>query len=408
MAGASTTMTVVSNILKEVYEDKLRDQLQSEVLTLQRIEKSTEGVTSEVGGKYVVFPIRTRRNHGIGARNENEALPNPKSQKYASARVQLAYLYGAASITGQTMELADKNFQAFASALQQELDGLRQTLAKDMNRQVYGTSTGVLGTVTADGANTVTVALTDMQYLELGMQIDVYDVTGVTPKFVNREITAINTATGVITYDGADGTAVATDIIVRAGSVNRETIGFKQIVNNSGTLYNIDSAVEPVWKSVVDSNAGAARALSEGLMIKMIDNIRTNGGRTTVIFTTLGVRRAYFNLLSQQRRFQSGGGAIDFAGGFKGLAFTTDWGDVPVMSDFDCQPQRMYFINEKELKLYQEADWKFMNRDGSNWQRIIDSSGTYDAYQCMMYSYRQLGTHRRNSHGLLSDVQEAS
>lgn len=408
MAGASTTMTVVSNILKEIYEDKLRDQLQSEVLTLQRIEKSTEGVTSEVGGKYVVFPIRTRRNHGIGARNENEALPNPKSQKYASARVSLAYLYGAASLTGQTMELAEKNPQAFASALQQELDGLRQTLSKDMNRQVYGTSTGVLATVTADGANTVTVATTDMQYLELGMQIDVYDVTGVTPKFTNREITAMNTATGVITYDGADGTAVATDIIVRAGSVNRETIGFKQIVNNTGTLYNIDSSVEPVWKSVVDSAAGVNRALSEGLMIKMIDNIRTNGGRTTVIFTTLGVRRAYFNLLSQQRRFQSGGGAIDFAGGFKGLAFTTDWGDVPVMSDFDCQPNRMYFINEKELKLYQEADWKFMNRDGSNWQRIIDSSGTYDAYQCMMYSYRQLGTHRRNSHGLLADIQEAS
>lgn len=408
MAGASTTMTVVSNILKEVYEDKLRDQLQSEVMTLQRIEKSTEGVTSEVGGKYVVFPIRTRRNHGIGARNENEALPNPKSQKYASARVQLANLYGAASLTGQTMELAEKNFQAFASALEQELSGLRQTLSKDMNRQVYGTSSGVLASVTADGANTVTVALTDLQYIELGMQIDVYDITGVTPKFVNREITAVNTGTGVLTYDGADGTAVATDIIVRAGSVNRETIGFKQIVNNSGTLYNVDPTVEPVWKSVVDDNSGADRALSEGLMIKMVDNIRTQGGRTTVIFTTLGVRRAYFNLLSQQRRFQSGGGAIDFAGGFKGLAFTTDWGDVPVMSDFDCQPKRMYFINEKELKLYQEGDWKFMDRDGSRWQRIIDAAGSYDAYQTMMYKYCQLGTHRRNSHGLLSFVQEAN
>ncbi len=411
MAGASTTMTVVSNILKEVYEDKIRDQIQSEVLTLQRIEKSTEGVTSEVGGKYVVFPIRTRRNHGIGARNENEALPNPKSQKYASARVQLAYLYGAASLTGQTMELAESNFQAFSSALDQELSGLQQTLSKDLNRQVYGTSSGVLASVTADGANTVTVALTDLQYLELGMQIDVYDVTGVTPKFVNREITAINTTTGVVTYDGADGTAIATDIIVRAGSVNRETIGFKQIVNNSGTLYNIDPAVEPVWKSVVANNpagAGTVRALSEGLMIKMIDDIRTNGGRTTVIFTTLGVRRSYFSLMSQQRRFQSGGGAIKFSGGFEGLAFTTDWGDVPVMADYDCQPSRMYFINEKELKIYQEADWKWMDRDGSRWQRIIDAAGSYDAYQCMMYSYRQLGTHRRNSHGLLADLQEAS
>lgn len=405
MAGASTTMTVVDNILKEIYEPQLRDQLQSETVTLKRIESTTDGVTNEVGGKYVVFPIRTRRNHGIGARNENEALPNPKSQKYASARVRLAYLYGAASLTGQTMELADKNVQAFVSALEAELKGLRENLSKDMNRQTYGTSLGAIATVTADGANTVTVALTDMQYLELGMQIDVYDTTGVTPKFTNREITAINTATGVVTYDGADGTAVATDVIVRAGSANRETIGFKQIVNNTGTLYNVDPTVEPVWKAVVNSNSGTPRALSEGLMIKMIDDIRTNGGKTSVVFTSLGVRRSYFNLLVQQRRYNN---TQKFEGGFNGLAFTTDWGDVPLISDFDCQPSRMYFINENELKLYQEGDWSFMNRDGSNWQRMMDAAGVYDAYQCMMFKYCQLGTHRRNSQGLLSDLIEAS
>lgn len=402
MAGGATTMTVVDNLLKEVYEDRLRDQLQSDLITLKRVQSTSEGVTNEVGGKYVVFPIRTRRNHGIGARLENDPLPDPKSQKYASARVKLAYLYGAASLTGQTMELADKNFQAFASALQQELEGLRQTLSKDMNRQIYGTSTGVLASVTADGANTVTVANT--QYLEVGMQIDIYDVTGVTPKVQNREITAINTTTGVVTYDGADGTAVATDIIVRANSVLKETIGFSQIVSTTGVLYNIDPAVEPVWKSTVNSNGGTARALSEGLMIKMIDDIRTQGGSTSVIFTTLGVRRAYFNLLTQQRRYTD---TKEFAGGFKGLAFATDNGDVPLISDYDCQPNRMYFINEKELKIYQEGDWSFMNRDGSNWQRIITSAGSFDAYQTMMFKYCQLGTHRRNSHGLISDVLEA-
>jgi len=404
MAGGSTTMTVVDNLLKEVYEPRLRDQLQSDLITLKRIEHSTEGITNEVGGKYVAFPIRTRRNHGIGARNENEPLPNPKSQKYAAARVRLAYLYGAASLTGQTMELADKNFQAFASALTQELEGLRQTLSKDMNRQIYGTSAGTLAAVTADGANTVTVDT--VQYLEVGMQIDIWDITLATPKVQNREITAINTATLVVTYDGADGTAVATDVMVRSASQGKETIGFRQIVNSTGTLYNIDPTVEPVWKATVSNNTGSPgtpRALSEGLMIKMVDDVRTLGGSTSVIFTSLGVRRAYFNLLVQQRRYTD---TKEFTGGFKGLAFTTDNGEIPVISDFDCQPNRMYFINEKELKLYQEGDWSFMNRDGSNWQRIIDAAGSYDAYQCMMFKYCQLGTHRRNSHGLLSDLIE--
>lgn len=403
MPGASTTLAVVDNILKEVYEGKIRDQLQSEVITTKRLEHTSEGITSDVGGKYVVFPIRVRRNHGIGARLENEALPAPKSQAFKSARVSLAYLYGSASLTGQTLELAESNEQAFASTLQTEMDGLAEVLGKDMNRQVYGTSRGVLATVTADGANTVTVDTA--QYLELGMVIDIWDTTLVTPKVQARNITAINLATNVVTYDGADGTSVATDVMTRNASQGKETIGLSQIVSAAGILYNIDPASEPLWKASVNSNGGVNRALSEGLMIKMVDDIRSAGGKTTVIFSNLGVRRSYFNLLVQQRRYSN---TTEFEGGFKGLKFTTDTGDIPMVADFDCQPNRQYFVNEKELKIYREADWKFMDRDGSKWQRMMDSNGTYDAYQCTMYSYRQLGTHRRNSHGLISDLVEAS
>jgi hypothetical protein len=135
-------------------------------------------------------------------------------------------------------------------------------------------------------------------------------------------------------------------------------------------------------------------------MIKMVDDIYTNGGNTTAIFTTLGVRRSYFNLLQQQRQFVN---TKDFEGGFKGLAFTTDNGEIPLISDVDCQPNRMYFVNEKELKIYREADWEFMDRDGSKWQRVIG----FDAYDATLYKYCQLGTHRRNTHGSIDDITES-
>jgi hypothetical protein len=89
------------------------------------------------------------------------------------------------------------------------------------------------------------------------------------------------------------------------------------------------------------------------------------------------------------------------------LHFTTDYGEVPIVADFDCQPGRLYFLNEKEIKLYQNADWSFMNRDGSNWQRLIDSAGEYDAYRARLYKYCQLGTHRRNTHGMITSIIEA-
>lgn len=392
------TLTTATNILKEIYEPKIQDQLQNELTTSKRLEQTSEGVTSEVGGKYVVFPIHVKRNHGIGARLEMEQLPTAQNQGYASARVSLAYLYGSVRLSGQTMELAKTNGQAFASVLDQEMDGLQTDVAKDMNRQVFGTSVGVLMTSTAAyAANTITT--TNTQYMEVGMVVDIYDSTGTTLKGNARNVTAV-TATTIVVDGAAIATGASGDIVVRQGSLNRETIGLSQIVSDTGILYNIDPTVETKWKSIVNANAGVNRALSESLMIRMVDDVRTQGGKTTLISTTLGVRRSYFNLLVQQRQYHN---TTEFEGGFKGLKFTTDNGDIPLISDLDCQPNRMYFLNEKTLKYYRESDWSFMDRDGSKWQRVIG----FDAYDATLYTYRQLGCHRRNSQGIVRDITES-
>ena len=230
---ATTTMTTVDNIPKEIYEEGgINDQLQSDVHALHRIEKSTEGVTHEVGGKYVRFPIRTKRNHGIGARNENEALPISRTQSYESAQVKLKYLYGSLELTGQTFELAEKNAQAFASALDQEVNGLKEGPAKDMNRQVFGTSAGKMSTATATG-NTTTFVTTAGQYLEVGMFVDIYTSADAS-RVADVEITGISEAAGTytVTFSPAAGAATAVgDYITRDNSRNKEIIGFQVIVS---------------------------------------------------------------------------------------------------------------------------------------------------------------------------------
>jgi hypothetical protein len=411
----TTTLTTAANILKEVYEPKVRDQLQSEVIAISRLEKTSEGVeTNSVGGKYVRFGVRVKRNHGIGSRNEMEALPSPKTQDYRDAQVRLSYGYGAIQLSGQSFELADSNVQAFAAVLEQEMDGIKEGLRKETNRQAYGTSQGVLA-VAASGTTTTFLvgAATGLQYLEIGMFVDVYDATStvVTPVLnnANVEITDITPSTLTVTL-GSTVTAVAVgDFLVRTGSHQKEPVGFEQIVaglaatatalgNGAGALYNITHGT---WTGNMDTTAGA---ISEGRMINMVDAIRTRGGKTTAIFTSLGVRRAYVNLLTQQRKFVN---TTEFKGGFTGIAFTTDAGEIPIVADFDCQAGRMYFMNEKEMKIYRAADWSWMNRDGNMWQRLIDSSGEYDAYRARLFSYWQIGTHRRNSHGLMTSIIEA-
>lgn len=391
------TLSTVSALLKEIYEKDVQDQLNNDTVGMKRIEKTSEGVTNEVGGRYVTFPIRTGRNSGIGARNENEALPTAGQQKTAAARVGLKYLYGSVQLTGQTISLADSNFQAFASALDEEMMGLKRDLAKDMNRQFYGSATGVMATEVSDTANTVTVDT--VQYFEIGMMIDLYAADLTTVQASNRQITAINTATKTITYNGADASATtaAGTVVVRTGNISREINGLGSIIKPTGVLFNIDPAVEPVWKAVSNNNAGTPRALTETLMIQTVDSVRTNGGQTTVGLTSLGVRRAYYNLLKTDRRFVN---TKEFDGGFSGLGFVTDNGEIPIVVDIDAPEGAIQFVNEKSIKLYQESDWSWMNRDGSNLQRVIG----FDAYQGTMYKYCEIGTHRRNTHAVLSDI----
>jgi hypothetical protein len=410
----TTTLTTAANILKEVYEPKVRDQLQSEVVTISRIEKTSEGVESNsVGGKYVRFGVRVQRNHGIGSRNEMEALPSPRTQDYRDAQLRLSYGYGAIQLSGQSFELAESNTQAFATVLDQEVEGIKEGLRKETNRQAYGTSQGVLAVAVSGSTTTFVVgAATGLQYLEIGMFVDLYNSTSTvaSPVLVTAaaQITDITVATLTVTLTTV-GAVGAGFFLTRTGSHQKEPVGFEQIVaglastatalgNGAGALYNITHGT---WTGNMDTTAGA---ISEGRMINMIDTIRQRGGKTTVGFCSLGVRRAYANLLEQQRRYVN---TTSFKGGFSGIAFTTDTGEIPIVADFDCQAGRLYFLNEDQIKIYRAADWSFMNRDGNMWQRLIDSTGEYDAYRARLFSYWQIGTHRRNTHGVMTSITEA-
>lgn len=400
MPGAN--LATLNAVTKEIYEGSLQRQLNDDVVTLQRIVKTSDGVSNEVGGRYVTFPIHTRRNTGIGARAENAPLPAAGSQGTAAARVGLKYLYGAIELTGQAIALIEKDYQAFISAIDEETEGIRRDLAKDLNRQVYGTGKGTIGTVTAIGTAVTTVTVDRADLFQVGEFIDIITLPA-TVAVAGRTVNAINLATKVITLDAAVTTAVG-QVLVRNGNVDNEWTGLTSIVAATGTLYNIDPNVEPVWTSNVDANAGTGRAVSEAMFTKFADDIRVRGGKTSVIFTTLGVQRAYGNLLQQQRQFVN---TTKFAGGWSGLTFTTGNGDIPIVADVDTPPGSAWFLNEPDIKLYREGDWSFMDRDGSKWQRKITAAGEYDAYTARLFQYSELGTKRRNTHGVMRDLIEA-
>lgn len=389
------TLTTVNAITKEIYGPRIVNQMENEITLTKRIEKTSRGTVSEVGGKYVTFPLKVKRNHGIGYRNELEALQSAGQQGWQSVRVPLRYGYGRVHMSGQSIKLADKNYQAFASAMTEEMEGLKTDLAKDTNRILWGDQTGKIMTFGAVGPVNVLPVTSGFQYAEVGMVIDIMDASALPATIATtRTVTAIDKGAEEITIDGAAVTTAAGDFAVRTGNYAKETHGLQSLVNDStASLFNLSSATEPLWQSEVDSTGGA---ISESRMIAMCDRLRQNGGRPSVIFTDLGTRRAYFNLLTTQRRFTD---TKTFEGGFKGLAFSYD-DDIPVVTDVDAVAGSMYFLREDDFKIYQESDWDWEDTDGSIWKWVTG----YDAFEAMIKKYWEFAIERRNTQGVMSGI----
>lgn len=410
-----TSLATLSAVAKEVYDGKLREQLNNEVTLLKRIARNGGGSTiiTTVGGKYSVFPIHISRNAGIGARRENENLPIAGNQGTAPAQVRLKYQYGSVQLTGQSLRLVDKDYQSFISALDLEMNGLKDDLAKDLNRQIFSDGTGAIATTTTAGAGATALTISGgMAYnVQVGEILDVFTAANLAADSTAKSgspvtVTAVDTAGGTVTVAANSVTFASGDVLVRTGSANREWTGLKAIVNNTGTLYNVDPNTYPIWKSVVDANAGTNRPLSETAMLRNVHAVKVNGGKTSLLVSNLGVQRAYWNLLVQARRYSN---VKEFTGGYSGLIFTTGDGEVPMVADIDCPPNILYGLSENNIRLYRDADWDWMDYDGSMWDRVPGSvAGTIkDAYAATMFQYSELGTDRRNAHWVMKDITES-
>jgi hypothetical protein len=397
------TLVTVNAILKEIYEGRIQDQLNEEYNAMKRLEKSSDGITDQIGGKYVTFPIRVQRNAGISYRAEETALAPPGNQAYAAVQVRLKYGYGRIRLSGPTMELADSNFQAFASALDEEMNRLKDDLAKDSNRIAYGnrTSNGAIAYITDAATSASHTVDGGIQYLQLGEVVDVLIAStgSATGGGTALTVNAIVYTTSTVTFSSSIGPTAATMAIYRTGNRGQEPEGISSIVNDTGALHGVDPATQPIWAAVVNRNAGVNRPLSEALMIKMCDDCRRNGGKISVILTSLGVRRSYFNLLTQQRRFTD---TKSFPGGFQGLPFNYGT-EIPVVEDVDHPTNQMFMLDESKWKIYRKKEWSWADDDNSVLKWVPD----YDSWQAMMRKYWQVGIVQRNANGNLGDITES-
>ena len=414
MAGAD--LGTLTNILKEYYLGPVAEQLNNEVLLLNRLESRSEDLV----GKYAYVPLHYGRNGGIGAVAEGGTLPTAGNQAYYRAKYDLKYLYGRVQVTGPSMAKTKNEAGAFLQALKSELDGLRNDLRKDLARQVYGDGDGVIAQAAASSAvsgNVITLASAEplkKGQLYAGMEVDFFAYSSnVKTSSVTLTIDSVNEATPSITVTTTPTGVSDGDYIARKGAVgsqannatgsrSHEIDGLARIVSTSATdLGEVAVATYGWWDNkrlAPDFDpevAGTQYTLSLDLIQKALNTVRREGATPSLMLTTLGVQREFYNLLQQDVQYIDPA-SLSYAAGFKTLSYN----GMPLVADIDAPFGNLYMIDESTLKVFSDQDWHFLDADGQTLRQKTDM----DAFEAIMVRYMNLGATKRNNQMVISGI----
>lgn len=402
MAGAD--LTTADAALKDFYETPLVEELNQDNILLEHIETTDRNVE----GRRVVLSLHVSRNSGVGARKASDGLPTAGAQGYAEERVTTKRNYGRIQIDGELIRTMKSDRGSFTRAVDSESQEVVNDLKRDYNRQLWGTSDGVIascGTTTAAVLVVLNAAtpLSAMNFFEVGMKIDI----GTTSSTYNQVvagalISAVDVTNKTITIDSAV-TTTSSHRIYRAGAGGsgadqREVTGLQSIVDSTGTLFNVNPTTYPVWSSYENATGGNATELK---FQKAIHETRKKSGKdVSMILTTDGVYRNYYAQLQGRTRIVD---TLTLAGGFEALSVSGGRGKIPLSWDRDCPDGQAFGLSLRYLTQYQKSDWEFMQEDGAVLSRVAG----YDAYEATLFKYSELATEQRNAFFKLTGLTES-
>lgn len=417
------TTTQVDAILRDDYKD-LWENLNNASFILAQVTTKKDTVQ----GRIARHAIHTGRSGGIGARAEGDTLPTADQQRYATVPVPVRWNTGRIQLTKQLMSMAKGEPGAFADAMESEMNGIKNDAMRDVNRQLWGTSNGVIatcGTTTTSATIQLlaTTSLAQMRAFYVGRVVDVGTVALPTTIASARTISAVDITNKTITVSGATmSTVTSTHFIFNSGSggasdntgnVNdgqRETTGLQHIVDDSGILHTVNPTTSPIWKSQEYGNSGTNRALGETMIdYAVMFNQIESGHSVDCLVSNAGVFISAKAILSTYQRNID---TTEFKGGFQGIKWATpgisgmDGKELAWYADFDCPGNSIFGLNTSDgLVCHQiEEGWQWLDDDGAILSRVANQL----AFEATLYTSLELACVQRNAHFKITDLTEVT
>jgi len=380
-----------------VYDKVVHEQVFTKNVLFMNILKN---VAQSNGSTTKYFSVHYGRNVGSAAGTETLTLPTAGNQKYVQASIPMKYNFHTISLTDVALQASKKSKEFLVNVLESEYNGAKEDMQRQLSRQGYGIGTGQLFLVNGDpGAGTTVnvdnpmVGKNPTDYIEVGNILRFGAVAA--------QIETVASITDGDTFEISAGLAAIADddpvYIAQSATqsnINNEMMGLKGLIDdgtNVDTLEAIQRSANIWWKSYVNSN-GTQRSLTDALLHTTFLEAKKKGDPKYAL-TSFDVYSAYGQLLTPDRRYTSD---MKLAGGFTGLAFN----NLPIVPDYDCPYDELYFIDPSVLSVEDLAPMSFLNEDGA----ILDRSSTTPAWNATLRYYANLAIKAPNKCSALRDV----
>lgn|GEM_PF-1308837 len=419
-------LTTAEQVLKIDYQDDVRSSLNNSFFILTQIEKNTK----DVQGKHAVHVVHLARSSGIGSRQTGEALPSPGQQGYRQVKVLRRKHFGIIRIERDVINAMRSDKGSFIRAVDGEVSGIEKDLRRDINRQIWGTSDGVIavcGVTTAANVVVLATATTRTQLRQIwnqgGMTVDIGTTANYSVIATGRTVTAVDYVNKTITISGAVVTTDATHRVSRSGNGGHQTTnlsedpdgqkeltGLQTIVDSSGTLHTVNPATYPQW-AAGEFSASANRPPTENLINAAIQDQEIEcGEQISLMVSSAGVSRAVVNQLQAQRRNVN---TIEVEGGYgkEGIKWTVAGeGSGPtgkprmLVWEQDCPENQIFGLRPEELCQYVMGDWEW--DDVGNGSILKWRSG-YDQLEAYYVAYFEMACKLRSAHFKITQLDAA-
>jgi len=429
---AAQDFTLVEDILKEWYAPAIVNQIYVKSPVWSQVKKSSKGVS----GKRVYIPLRKTLSEAVGGNVSGvHALPTAGRVQYSSTHIWQKRNYGRIKVDGYGIE-ASKGKGGWIDLFAGETRGIAETFAIDIDQQVMGRGTGVLGdaieefnnggigaeTIGVDNPHGITLATPGaLNWFRTGMLIDVFDTGGSAPiaGAVDLEIESMDTANSRLTFVAGSASAAGGitigDMMVRAntgsftsGRTVQDThtagngviMGIDRIIDDDSTIPATDTtdfqdidasgANNPWWRAKLNASRGI---LTEMKIQEDLDSIEqnTDGDSPNLALTTYALRNKLIEIVKSDRMLTT----LNLVGGWEAIKYRGGSVSLPIMVHKFCPTGYWYYLNLKYLTFYTLKTLSWDNKGGG----IIKPVAGFDQYEAWFKMFGNLGTDKRNALG---------